>query len=541
MPSFLVVFAVHAIVVACFSSLLAVLKHLLRSTCNPDKSITTDTLLEIINSVVMVCMVLAAFSPVASAAYFFKSRAWSHAAAVCSKWQPVYFLFVSVQRLVLRVIVTVVDIKNESCSKNDNSIHAISLIWNCAILMTALSTLSCDLHAELTPVLRRCAYGVFALVLIVDAISSVWSGNLLANKATFSVASMSFLLDNFITSSIASQVVLALHFVYVSCRSRRGRGWSHASLRFELDERGQLSMQRLLESTPSRSEGGAAVAASITTPMMLESASSESRYEAARGRGLFARLRQRWLQFKQRQLLRCGVFVIPCVAAQDAATGAENQFVLARPAFELRCLRPLQWSAEKYPKCYVTVAWILIGSRIFMYSLFEGFEPSSSPFRAPNLVASFLMVVHMLGFLSSKRWGIDRVAAKHIAKSFRFVVIAVLLSIDVALDALKAFSHLQNLDPRYYQPASPPNDSDKFWVMTIPIGTALANLYWCLCILLDCSPHVPPAVQFYISVNARKVIMLQLYFHEYPAGRRLVLFWSSRVCEFISNHFASFV
>jgi hypothetical protein len=514
MPSFLVVFAVHAIVVACFSSLLAVLKHLLHSStaCNPDKPITNDAPLEIV--FVMVCMVLAAFSLVASAAYFFKSRAWSHAAAVCSKWQPVYFLFVSMQRLVLRVIVTVVDSTNESCSENDNSIHAISLIWNCAILITALSTLSCDLHAELSPVLRRCAYGVFALVLIVDAIGSVLWGNLLANKASFSVASMSFLLDNLITSSIASQVVLALHFVYVSCRSRRGRGWAYASLRFELDECGQLAMQRVVQSTPSRArrEGGAAVAASITTPMMLESASSESCYEAARGTGVFTRLRHRWLQFKQRQLLPCGVFVIPCVAAQDAATGAENQFVLARPAFELRCLRPLQWLADRHPKRYSAVALILIGSRIcmsliflsgymdgnFFWSLYYFYQNNVGSAVIP-LVLSFLMVVHMLGFLSSKRWGIDRDAAKHIAKSFRFVVIAVLFSIDVALDARIAIQQISLFEDS----SRPENNFIILYYQTLPFATALCNLFWCMFLHLDCSPQMPSSFQICITVNDR--------------------------------------
>jgi hypothetical protein len=297
-----------------------------------------------------------------------------------------------------------------------------------------------------------------------------------------------------------------------------------------------LSLQRVVQSTPSRAE----LVASITTPMMLESASSESRYEAARGTGVFTRLRHRWLQFKQRHLLRCGVFVIPCVAAQDAATGAENQFVLARPAFELRCLRPLQWLADRHPKRYFALALIFIGSKIVIYFFLYFFSPSFAMYfvfdranwNAANLVFSLLMVVHMLGFLSSKRWGIDRVAAKHIAKSFRFVVIAGLFSIDVALDTrfvLNAFNQLKNRNPRYDKP---PSDSDKFWGMTIPFGTALANLYWCLCILLDCSPHVPPAVQFYISVNARKVTVLQLYIPQHPAGRRLVLFWTFRGCKF---------
>jgi hypothetical protein len=501
MPSFLVVFAAHATVVACLSCLLAVLKYLLLSTCKPNKPNTNDALLTIINGVIIMCTVIAAFSLVASAAYFFKSRAWSHAAAVCSKWQPVYFLFVSVQSLVLRIIVIVV---NESsahnpCSENDNLIHAISLIWNCTILSTALSTMSCDLYAELSLALRRCTYGVFAFVLIVDAIGSVLCGNLLANKATLQLSAKisPLLLDNLITSSIASQVVLVLHFFYVSCRSRCGRGWSYGSMRFELDDCGQLSLQRLLQSTNARRESG--VAASITTPMMLD-ASSESRYEAARGAGVFARLRHRWLQFKRRQLLRCGVFVIPCVAVQDAATGTENLFVLARPALELRCLRPLQWCADKHPKRYSAISCILVGSKAMFsfetYNLlvFSNFSLYNLILYAANLVTSILMVVHMLGFLSSKRYGLDRVAAKHIAKSFRFVVIAMLFSIDVALDARQVYN-------KYYAEL---NDFDKFWSMMMPFGTALANLYWCLCILIDCSPHVPFAVQFCISVNARK-------------------------------------
>jgi hypothetical protein len=334
---------------------------------------------------------------------------------------------------------------------------------------------------------------------------------------------MSFLLDNFITSSIVSQVVLALHFVYVSCRSRRGRGWSHASLRFELDECGQLSLQRLLESTPSRArrEGGAAEAASITTPMMLQSASSESPCEAARGTGVFARLRHRWLQFKQRQLLRCGVFVIPCVAAQHAATGAENQFVLARPAFELRCLRPLQWFADKYPEFYSAFALILIGSKILL-SVSSGSDSSlynmNVGLAVVPLVLSLLMVVHMLGFLSSKRWGIDRVAAKHIAKSFRFVVIAVLLSIDVALDthiAAQVLYDFRNVLPKELKP----------FYQTLPYATASSNLFWCMFLLLDCSPQMPSSFQIFITVNDRN--FLKACFPQCPAGRLLRVFWSA--------------
>jgi len=37
------------------------------------------------------------------------------------------------------------------------------------------------------------------------------------------------------------------------------------------------------------------------------------------------------------------------------------------------------------------------------------------------------------GFLSSKRYGLDRVAVKHVALSFRFAIFVTLLATDVAL------------------------------------------------------------------------------------------------------------
>jgi hypothetical protein len=39
----------------------------------------------------------------------------------------------------------------------------------------------------------------------------------------------------------------------------------------------------------------------------------------------------------------------------------------------------------------------------------------------------------------------------------------------------------------------------------IVVAIAFNSLFFCLCILLDCSPHLPPSVQIYISVNACNV------------------------------------
>jgi hypothetical protein len=274
---------------------------------------------------VTVCVVVAALCLVTSAAHLVKSRAWTQAAALCSKWQPVYFVVVSMQRLVLTAIVAYAVVTGSgragSCSlesEYENAVHAVSLMWSCAVLIAALSAMCGDREAQLPPALRHCAYGVLALVLLLDAIGSVVWGNPLASNASFSVTeSFSVLLDNQLTSSIALQVVIALYFVYVSCRSGRGRGWSHASLRFVLDECGMSMLKSMLmvaTMTGSGIESGAA------KPMLASNASARAELqpaEAARWKAL-SRLWQRWLQFQQRQVLRCRVFVVPCVAMRGA-------------------------------------------------------------------------------------------------------------------------------------------------------------------------------------------------------------------------------
>jgi hypothetical protein len=347
--------------------------------------------------------------------------------------------------------------------------------------------MGCDMEAQLPPALRRCAYVVLALVLLLDAIGSVVWGNPLASHVSFSVTeSFSVLLDNQLTSSIASQVVIALHFVYVSCRSGRGRGWAYASLRFELDECGKsmlMSTPMVATVTGSGMESGAA--ASAATPMLASDASARAELQhagAARWKAL-SRLRQRWLQFQQRQVSRCRVFVVPCVAMRGAGGGGEAVFALERPAFNLRLLVPLQRLADAHPRLYCGFMFFFLAVPRIVFAIV--FSVQSQARGIFNLVLNSMLCIMTLGFLSSKRYGLDRVAVKHVALSFRFAIFVTLLATDLALSTREVYTIDQN-------PLS-------------VVALADLSLLFCLCILLDCSPHLPPWVQIFISVNACNV------------------------------------
>jgi hypothetical protein len=496
---FRAVFAAFAVALSCSACLLALLKSVLQSECPSPGSIGSK-----LRPLTIACVVAEALCLVASAAYLVNSRVWTQVAAICSKWQPVYFVIMSVQRLILTAIVTYAvgtgAGRTGSCSekkKLGNGVTAISWMWSCAVLMAALSTMCCDREAQLPPALRRCAYGFLALVLLLDAIGSVVWGNPLASDASFSVTeSFSVLLDNQLTSSIATQVVIALHFLYVSCRSGRGRGWAYASLRFELDECGKsmlMSMPMVATMTGSGMESGATTSAA--TPMLASDASTRPELQhagAARWNAL-SRLRQRWLQFQQRQVSRCRVFVIPCVAMRGAGGGREAAFVLARPAFDLRLLGPLQRLADAHPRLYIGF--------MFFFLVVPGFvcvivlSKQSQARGISLLVFNLMLCIMTLGFMSSKRYGLDRVAVKHVALSFRFAIFVALLATDVALSTRQVYT------------------IDKHPLSVV--ASALSSLLFCLCILLDCSPHLPPWVQIFISVNACKccVSVLSIFYN----------------------------
>jgi hypothetical protein len=223
--------------------------------------------------------------------------------------------------------------------------------------------------------------------------------------------------------------------VYVSCRSRRGRGWAYASLRFELDECGKsmlMSTPMVATMTGSGMESGAA--ASAATPMLASDASARAELQHAGAARLNAlsRLRQRWLQFQQRQVSRCRVFVVPCVAMRGAGGGGEAVFALGRPAFDLRWLRPLQRLADAHPRLYIGFAFFFLAVPNFVCAIV--FSIQSQARGISTLVLNSMLCIKMFGFLSSKRYGLDRVAVKHIVLSFRFAILVVLLATDLALN-----------------------------------------------------------------------------------------------------------
>jgi hypothetical protein len=479
---FRAVFAASTVALSCCACLLALLKSVLRAECSAPYTGGSS-----LRPVVIACVVAAALCLVASTAHLVKSRAWTQAAALCSKWQPVYLVIMSVQRLVLRAVVAYAvgsgSGRAGSCVKYENAVHAVSLMWSCAVLMAALSAMCGDTDAQLPPALRRCAYGLLALVLLLDGIGSVVWGNLLASDVSIAISDINVFLDYQLTSTIASQAVIALHFVYVSCRSRRGRGWAYASLRFELDECGRsvmnsMSMPMVASMTASRKESG--LTASASSPMLAPRASARAQLQhaaAARWHAL-SRLRQRWLQFQQRQVSRCRSFIIPCVTIHSAGGGSEAVFALERPAFDFKWLRPLQRLAYAHPRLYIGFMFFFLAVPSITCAMVLKGKVSG----IADLVLNSLLLIMGFGFLSNKRYGLDRVAVKHVALSFRFAIFVTLLASNVALDTRQVYT----------------NDRDP----TAVVAIAFAMLLFCMCILFDCSPHLPPSVQIYISVNA---------------------------------------
>jgi hypothetical protein len=194
-------------------------------------------------------------------------------------------------------------------------------------------------------------------------------------------------------------------------------------------------------------------------------------------------LRQRWLQFQQRQVSRCRVFVVPCVAMRGAGGGGEAVFALARPAFDMRLLGPLQRLADAHPRLYVGFMFFFLAVPGFVCTIV--FSEQSPARGISTSVCTFMLCIMMVSFISSKRYGLDRVAVKHVALSFRFAIFVTLLATGVALSIREVYTI--DLHP-----------------LSVVASTFLALLF-CLSILLDCSPHLPPSVQIFISVNACNV------------------------------------
>jgi hypothetical protein len=105
--------------------------------------------------------------------------------AMCSKWQSLSFLLVSVERVVLEAIAvryaaSASQQRAGSCAAVETQLVASTLLQSCAMLLAGVGTLCCDLDAGFAPSLRRCAYALLSALLLVEAVGSHLWGNTMA-------------------------------------------------------------------------------------------------------------------------------------------------------------------------------------------------------------------------------------------------------------------------------------------------------------------------------------------------------------------------
>ena len=411
---------------------------------------------------------------------FFKSkseRARALLGALFSKWQPLYFIAVSAQKIISRSI-TVRSAENrrqvrvdECLLQSETQLHSAVIIWDCTILFIGLSAISSDLNLRFTPTMRRIAYGVLVTCLAVDAVSSFIWGNTMADQTSVIVGSFNLLLDDQITSTIISQTVIALHFLFVSCRSRRGRGWAYAPLRFELDDCGK----RLLSKSntplaPQRCDEH------VTHPSLTSELPESSFTNTPSPSSCISALRQKLSLFQEKNSARCRAFVIPCVCMQIGGKGTRSDFAMARPAFNMSLLYPLQRLADAHPKIYVFFVFLfLVVPNLACQVLLNGASQGIT-----ILILNLCMAAALFGFISSRFNGLDMTAVRHVVSSFRFAACVVLLAMWSLLSIRRA-----------HQGFGHPTGSAALIVLTVVfMGQTL----------LDCSPHLSPSVQIVVSV-----------------------------------------
>jgi hypothetical protein len=340
----------------------------------------------------------------------------------------------------------------------------------------------------------------------------VW-GNDVAGTVSVSVSRFEFVLDSQMTSCVTSQAVLGVYIAYVGWWSRRGRGWYYAPLRFELDECGQASLSRRSVARDAPDVKESMVSSSSQPPALFEHLALAATTEAAVGcdglqseadGGLFStafvRARQWLLQFQIQQLSKCRVFVIPCVAVSG---GGVAVFALARPAFDLRLLRPLQRVADAHPKFYCSFMFFCLAVPSVIFSVV--LKPQVRGI--PCFLLNSTIGLCILGFLSSRQYNVDRVAVKHVVLSFRFLTFVVLLSLWIALEARRASLVLSQGSASIY--------IETPWDVAAMLMVALC---FCLNLLFDCSPHLPAAIQTLMTVRARKLRQHQIARFTFSAG-----------------------
>ena len=402
-------------------------------------------------------------------------QGWALVAAICSKWQPAYLFIVSAQRLVLRALLVVVQISArndliETCSLILEYAAGAHFMWECVILVMSFSTVCCDLDLDFSPALRRCAYFFLAVCLTVDALGSIIWGNT-GTPVSIRVGNLPLALDNLLTDCIASQALIAFHFLFVSYRSRNGRAWAYASLRFELDKPTE-SLKRMGECMQADTQQ---LPKAASVPMLSpDRAPNELPDQDLKNSSACIPTRQRWLQLQQQRLSKCRVFVIPIAAG----TGACSKFRIERPLLKLRCLQLLHRLADAHPNCYLNCTFCFVAVPSFA-SLF--FLSSSQDRGIATLIFNSAMFTAVLGFMSSPSYNLDRIAVKLVTSSFRFANCATLLVMFLALEIRRAYTGVRS-----------------FWQTA---AIAVLSLFFCLCALIDSAPHFPAMAQLCISVT----------------------------------------
>lgn len=481
-----------AAITSCSCFFLCFLKSAYRLECIEETLGKSNSILRPVVTALTVSTVLSLCANGAYLIWLLSVRGWTLVAAICSKWQPLYFIIVSIQKLVLWAIVipSVSTITSIQCSEASlqNQILVSVTILHIATLCMSVWIFGSDLDANFSPDWRRRIYGFLCASSICDAVGSYIWGNMMASQVSVRFGSFKFVLDNQITSCITSQVVIALHFLYVSCRSQQGLAWAYASLRFELDDFGSACLSDLIGTSISnvnspemkKLNGNQIPEHAVALPAEEASTDSNSQHTS-----IYSRLRLRLLQFQKRHLALCRIFVIPCI--QCDGVGSRTKFALKRPAFDLNCLRPLQHLADMHPKFYICfmILFLAIPSVASAIFLQNGQDRGIA-----TLLLNFSLLAGTLGFISSERHNLDKVAAKEIATSFRFVICALLLAQFVLLDARRVWTQ------SYAGITSP----------TQPAAVAVFSILFCTFALFDCSPHFSALSQVICTVSALEVL-----------------------------------
>jgi hypothetical protein len=97
----------------------------------------------------------------------------------------------------------------------------------------------------------------------------------------------------------------------------------------------------------------------------------------------------------------------------------------------------------------------------------------------------------VLGFFSSKQYNLDKEAVKHVALSFRFAVIAALLSFGIILQIRRAYVVATG--------------ANVFGYRQTPWDSPALSVFICIILfymLFDCIPQLPALVQTLVAVRA---------------------------------------